>query len=84
MNRVYIYTVALKQTGEILALGPIDECARITSLNKATIRDMAIHERDTYTTPIRSKYKVSRVYMDISPFVKPKHSTIKNARRKNT
>lgn len=80
MNKIYIYTVALKQTGEILALGPVGECARITGLSKATIRDQAIHERDAYATPLRSKYKVTRVYMDISPFVKPKRRTASSAK----
>ena len=57
----YIYTVTSKQTGEVIAQGRVDECARLTGFNSDTIRNMAIGEHDRYVTSPRLKYVVTRV-----------------------
>lgn len=60
MPKYYIYTVTSKQTGAIVAEGPISKCAEITGIKEDTLRDMALNRRDTYLTPGRRKYAVTR------------------------
>ena len=60
MPRYFIYTVTSKQTGEVVAEGPISVCAELTGLNADTLRVMALNRRDTYTTPGRRRYTVTR------------------------
>lgn len=60
MPKYYIYTVTSKQTGAVVVEGPISKCAEVTGLTTDTLRDMALNKRDTYITPGRRKYKVTR------------------------
>ena len=56
----YIYTVTSKQTGQIIAQGRAEECAKLTGLCSDTIRNMALGEHGIYITSPRLKYTVTR------------------------
>ena len=76
MPRYYIYTVTSKQTGEVVAMGPISKCSEITGLREDTLRDMALNRRDTYITPGRRKYLVTREVSDHMPSTNAKYYSV--------
>lgn len=76
MPNYFIYTVTSKRTGEVVAEGPISICAQITGLNEDTLRDMCLNKRDTYITPGRRKYIVTREKSDYMPPANARYYTI--------
>lgn len=60
MPRCFTYTVTKRRTGEVVVVGSVSKCAEVTGLNEDTLRDMARNKRDTYTTPGRRMYVVTR------------------------
>lgn len=76
MPKNYIYTVTSKRTGEVVAEGPVSKCAEIVGIHKDTLRDMALNRRETYTTPGRRKYIVTREQSTYMPSVNAKYYSI--------
>ena len=60
MARRYIYTVTNKRTGEPIATGTISKCAKATGLDEETLRGMTLGKHDTYITPAKRKYIITR------------------------
>lgn len=76
MPKYYVYTVTKRRTGEVVVVGPVSRCAEVTGLAEDTLRDMALNRRDTYITPGRRMYSVTREQSDRLPPSNAKYYTV--------